>query len=182
MFLLYLKADGASSRKYCLEGLYLLFQIKCLLSPREAYRLVWNRSVKRKTGLGGNIPIDLAMEHYIRIVKLLKRKLGPNQTNKHTLQRYMKALSFTKSLLEDFDESTCIIKWSGKHTKKSDATDRTKIVQELMKSNAFMPQASRKFSVFRDIKPSLLASFDYHTFYDWIDKHKDDLAKKRKAR
>lgn len=182
LFLLYLKADGASSRKYCLEGLYLLFQIKCLLSPREAYRLVWNRSVKRKTGLGGNIPIDLAMEHYIRIVKLLKRKLGPNQTNKHTLQRYMKALSFTKSLLEDFDESTCIIKRSGKHTKKSDATDRTKIVQELMKSNAFMPQASRKFSVFRDIKPSLLASFDYHIFYDWIDKHKDDLAKKRKAR
>jgi hypothetical protein len=72
----------------------------------------------------------------------------------------MKALSFTKSLLEDFDESTCIIKRSGKHTKKSDATDRTKIVQELMKSNAFMPQANRKFSVFRDIKPSLLAGFD----------------------
>ena len=39
-FLLYLKADGASSRKYCLEGLYLLCQINCLLSPREAYRLV----------------------------------------------------------------------------------------------------------------------------------------------
>ena len=89
----------------------------------------------------------------------------------------MKALSFTKSLLEDFDESTCIIKRSGKHTKKSDGTDRTKIVQELMKSNAFMPQAS---SVFRDIKPSLLASFDYHIFYDWIDKHKDDLARKEK--
>ena len=85
-------------------------------------------------------------------------------------------------MLEDFDESTCIIKRSGIHTKKSDASDRTKSVQELMKSNAFMPQASRKFSVFRDIKPSLLASFDYHIFYDWIDKHKDDLAKKRKAR
>ena len=64
-FLLYLKADGASIRKYCLEGLYLLCQINCLLSPREAYHLGWNRSVKRKTGLGGNIMIliDLAMEH-----------------------------------------------------------------------------------------------------------------------
>ena len=38
--LLYLKADGASSWKYCLEGLYLLCQINCLLSQREAYRLV----------------------------------------------------------------------------------------------------------------------------------------------
>ena len=107
--LLYLKADGDSSRKYCLEALYFLCQINCLLSQREAYRLVWNRSVKMKTGLGGNIPIDLAMEHYIRIVKLLKRKLGPNQNNNHTFQRYIKALGFTKVLLEGYDESTTTI-------------------------------------------------------------------------
>ena len=139
-FLLYLKADGASSRKYCLEGLYLLCQINCFLSPRESYRLVWNRSVKRKSGLGGNIPIDLAMEHYIRIVKLLKKRLGPNQNNKNTLQRYMKAISFTKPLLKDFDESTGIIHRSGKHTKRSTAHDKAKIVNELISFKAFTHQ------------------------------------------
>eukprot|EP00794_Sanderia_malayensis_P010331 gene10331-11404_t len=102
----YMKADSSSSRKYCLEELYLLCQVNCLLSPRESYRLVWNRGVKRKTGLGGNIPIDLAMEHYIRIMKLLKRKLGSNQHNSNTLQRYMKAIGCTKVLFEDFDEMT----------------------------------------------------------------------------
>ena len=182
LFLLYLRVDGASSRKYCLEGLYLLFQVKCILSPCEAYRLVWNRSVKRKNGLGGNIPIDLAMEHYIRIVKLIKRKLGPNQTKKNTLQRYMKALPFSKVVLEEFDESTSIIKRSGKHTRKSDAADKSKIVEELMKSNAFILRTNRKYSVFKDIKPSLLTGFNYHSLYDWIDKHKDDIEKKRKAR
>ncbi len=80
--LLYLKADSASSRKYCWKDSIFCARSICLLSQREAYRLVWNRSVKRKTGRGGNIPIDLAMEHYIRIVKLLKRKLGSNQNNK----------------------------------------------------------------------------------------------------
>lgn len=180
--LLYLKADGSSSRKYCLEGLYILCQINCLLSQRESYRLVWNRSVKRKTGLGGNIPIDLAMEHYIRIVKLLKRKLGPNQNNRNTLQRYMKAIGFTKVLLEDFDESTSIIQRSGKHTKKSSANDKAKIVEELMNSKAFIRYPNRKYAVFKDFKPSLLTDFDFHGFYDWIDQHKKDIEKKRKAR
>ena len=117
--LLYLKADGPSSRKYCLEGLYLLFQVHCLLSARESYRVIWNRSVKKKSGFGGNIPIDLCMEHYIRSVKLLMRKLGPNQTNRNILQRYMKALGFTKTLLEDFDEGTEILRRSGRHTKSA---------------------------------------------------------------
>ena len=182
LFLLYLKADGSSSRKYCLEGLYLLFQIKCLMSPREAYCLIWNRSVKRKNGLGGNIPLDLAMEHFIRIVKLLKKKLGPNQTNKHTLQRYMKALGSTKVLLEDFDESTHIIKRSGKHTAKSDVKDKSKIVQELMSSSAFTCNPTRRYTAFKYMKPSLLTGFDYHGLHSWINKHKNDLVKKIKAR
>ena len=45
--LLYRKADGPSSRKYCLKGLYLSFQVHCLLSAGEFYRVIWNRSVKR---------------------------------------------------------------------------------------------------------------------------------------
>ena len=171
--LLYLKADGASSRKYCLEGLYLLCQINCLLSQREAYRLVWNRSVKRKTGRGGNIPIGLAMEHYISIVKLLKRKLGSNQNNKNTLQRYMKAIGFSKGLLENFDELTGIIQRSGKQSRG---------LEELMNCRAFIPEPNRKYGVFKDFKPSLLTDFDYHSFFDWIDQHKNDVQKKRKAR
>ena len=37
-FLPYLKADGAASRKYCLEGLHLLLQVNCL-SETESQRL-----------------------------------------------------------------------------------------------------------------------------------------------
>ena len=63
-FLMFLKMDGAQSRNYALEGLHLLSQVYTILSPRDAHRLIWNRSVKVKHGMGGNIPLDLALEHY----------------------------------------------------------------------------------------------------------------------
>ena len=137
-----------------------IFSVKSIVCSRKAYRLVWNCSVKRKTGIGGDTPIDLAMEHYICIVKLLKRKLGSNQNNKQTLRRYMKALGFTKVLLEDFVESTCIIQWSGRHTQRSSAKDKARIVQELVKARAFVRQPDKKYNVFKNFKPSLLADFN----------------------
>ena len=76
----YLRQDGAASRKYALEALYLLFQAYALLSPRDAHCLIWNRFHKRKQGSSGNIPLDLALEHYNNVIKTLVHKMGPNAT------------------------------------------------------------------------------------------------------
>jgi len=114
----YFQHDGAHSRKYALEGLYLLAQINCLLSEQEAHRLIWNRSSKLKNGLGGNIPIDLTLEHCIRIIKLIRRKLGPNAQNKKIMDRYCKALEFNKELMHNFDNTNLIIRKSGIHIQK----------------------------------------------------------------
>ena len=67
--LLYLKADGARSRKYALEAFYLICQFYSLLSERGAFRIIWNRFLKSSDGLGGNIPLDLALEHCNRMMK-----------------------------------------------------------------------------------------------------------------
>ena len=48
----YLKVDGKGSTKYALKGFHFLSQIQSLLSERDAHRLIWNRSVKKKDGLG----------------------------------------------------------------------------------------------------------------------------------
>ena len=80
-FLMYLKHQGRSSTKYALEGLYLMFQVHALLSPRAAHRLVWNRSVKNKRG-SSNIPLDLMLEFYNRIIKEAVKKLGPGASAK----------------------------------------------------------------------------------------------------
>ena len=47
MFLLHFKNDAAST-KHALEALYYTIQVNCLLTPHQAYRLMWNRSVRGK--------------------------------------------------------------------------------------------------------------------------------------
>ena len=49
LFLLYCKADGQHSTKYALVSLYQFFLIFALLSPRDAERFIWNRTVNRST-------------------------------------------------------------------------------------------------------------------------------------
>ena len=57
------------SSKYALDALYLMFQIHAVLSPQAAQHLVWNRFVKNKHGMGGNIPLDLQLEFLNKLVK-----------------------------------------------------------------------------------------------------------------
>ena len=80
-FLLYLRNEEMSAAKYSLEALYLLCQVNAILSPQAAHRLIWNRTVKNKAGLGGNIPLDLQLEFYNKVLKGAVRILAP------TLQR-----------------------------------------------------------------------------------------------
>jgi hypothetical protein len=67
-FLMYLKHQGSSSTKYCLETLYLVFQVYAILCPQAAHRLIWNRSVKNKK-TSSNIPLDLMLEFYNKTMK-----------------------------------------------------------------------------------------------------------------
>ena len=52
MLLLHFKNDTGST-KYALEALYYSLQLHSLFTPRLAYRLMWNCSVK---GKGSNVP------------------------------------------------------------------------------------------------------------------------------
>ncbi len=85
--MMYLKADGASSRKYALECFYILCQYSCILSKRSAFNLKWNRFFMSPNGLGGNIPQDLALEHYHGMLKNIFRMLGSSVADKKILDR-----------------------------------------------------------------------------------------------
>ena len=80
-FLMYLKHQGAN--KYLLEALYLMFQTNAMLSPQAAHRLIWNRFIKNKPGIGGNIPLDLQLEFYNKLVKDAIKKLDPMHQKDH---------------------------------------------------------------------------------------------------
>ena len=178
----HLKNDGQRSRKYALEGLYLITQIEAMLSPAEAHSIIWNRFHKRKTSCGGNIPLDLMLEHYNNVMKSVIRLLGPNNTNHRAVNRYARALTINKQLLDNFDHSCKVIGRSGKHTIASADKDLHKIIKELVKNNALQYTKNRQYKSLNCTQTSLIEDLDVHQMYTWIESHKKNLSMKRGKR
>ena len=171
-FLMFLKVDGARSRKYALKWLHLISQVYAILPPRDAHRLIWNRSIKSKYGMGGNIPLDLALEHYNRVLKEVIKKMGPNASNQTAINRFCKCVSVNKQLMDNFDMDCKVIKQSGLHVQKKCLGDFKKIVQELVVNNLFKCSAGRTYKYFNGCSPSLLSNFNLHEMFRWINGHK----------
>ena len=178
--LLYFKHDSGSS-KYSLEVLYLMFQIYALLSPRSAHQLIWNRSVKAKTGFGGNIPLDLNLEFLNRIVKEAIKKLGPN-ASKRSIDRICHSMTVTKTLMENYDTAVKLYKASGKHVAKSASKDLQMVIDELLHQQALIKISGRSYHFYGGFKSSLLAGFDLQKMYNWINHHKKQILLQRRAR
>ena len=64
--------------KYSLEALKLQLDLHALLSPSEAHRLRWNRTVNVIGGAGNNISLDMNCEHYILYTKECISQVGAN--------------------------------------------------------------------------------------------------------
>ena len=180
--LLHLIEDGASSRKYALEAFYLLCQINSILTPRAAHRIIWNRFYKSKPGPAGNIPLDLALEHFNRLIKILMRNLGPNALNKRAIDRYCKALATNKNIMDNFDTICSINRRSGLHTCHSITGDLEKIVKELLEHRALVCQENRSLKHFSGFKDSLLADSDIRSLFKWINTHKKNVNLNKCAR
>ena len=178
----YLQNDGQRSRKYALEALYLICQIEALLSPQDAHSIIWNRFHKAKSGYGGNIPLDLMLEHYNNFMKNVVRLLGPNNTNRKAIDRFAKASTVNKKLIENFDSICRNFRRSGKHSQASHQKDLKKIVANLMTHKAMTYTAERKYQKFHGMRHSLLDDFDLHSMYSWIESHKKNILTKRASR
>ena len=129
-FLLYFFEDGTGSSKYCLEALHLMFQIHATLTPRDAQRTIWNRTVNNRGGLGNNVPLDLDLEHDNHLLKDMLRGLGSNISST-TVTRISKAFFVLKDLCKRLDQELDIQTVSGEHTRKDISKDLYQIVQVL---------------------------------------------------
>lgn len=177
----YLRNDPGST-KYALEALGMLFQVHALLPPRDAHRLIWNRSASTKSGFGHNIPLDLVLEFMNRLMKEVVRKLGPNATNRKSIDRYCHAVDITKTLLENFDRECSVIRRSGVHYQTSQIPDLHQVVSELSMQKAFCWTPGRAYGHYRNCKSSLLEGFDLQGMFRWINMHKKNIIIARRAR
>lgn len=174
----YLRKDPGST-KYALEALGMLFQVYGLLSPKAAHELIWNRSAMLT---GHNIPLDLLLEFFNRLLKEVEKKLGPNATNHKAIDRYCHAVDITKSALDNFDRECCVIRRSGHHYEISVMSDLHKVVTELSTYKAFCWTGGRSYGHFAHIDSSLLDGFDLRDMFSWINNHKKNIVRARRAR
>ena len=108
--LLHFYAEGKT--KYAIEAQYLLLQQHCLLSPRQAFRQRWNRSVNNKGGAGKNVPLDLDLEHDNNYLKESVKKMGHNITTT-AVSRACKVLKLSRHLCDNLRKECSVMKKSG---------------------------------------------------------------------
>ena len=121
------------------------------------------------------LPLDLALEHFNRLIKILIRNLGPNGLNKRAINRYCDALGVNKSILDNFDTLCGVSRRSGKHYCRSVAAELEKIVKELINENALVLQEKRDLSHFQGFQDSLLSNSDLRSLFKWITTHKKNV-------
>ena len=169
--------QGKWKRPYALEGLYLILQVHALLSPRQAYRLIWNQTVP---GKDANIPLDLDLEYDNRMAKEAIKRLRCN-INKKSITRIIKAQQ-TSKMLHSFDKTLSIMRRSGRHTSASDEKDFKKILSKLVEECAFSETEGCKYNHYRACKASLWDGLNIHSFYAWAKEHQKNISLHRKSR
>ena len=127
-----------------------MFQVYGLLSPKHSHEQIWSRTALLRSGLGNNIPLDILLEFFNRLLKEVQWKLGPNATNHKAIHRYCQVA------LENFDRECRVIRQSGKHYKISIASDLQKIAVEIISQRAFSWTPGRSYEQFKDMDSTLL--------------------------
>ena len=148
-FLLFYKASNRTN--YTVEALNLLAQFYILLPPRLAQQLAWSRFINTHGTQGGNIPMDLHMEHLNRTCKTAVAHLGANLSPK-AIVRIGKCIGPLTNLCSSFDLSTGVTCRSGAHSDADSNADIAKIVSELIeKSAVFKCCPGRKHNSFQKV-------------------------------
>ena len=176
--LLHFKADGKGSTKCALEVVYLILKVNALLSPRQAYRLMWNRIVRDKDA---NVPLDLDLEHDNQMAKEAIKKLGRN-INEKSVTRIIKAQQTTSKMLHSFDKTLSIMRRSVRHTSASVEKDFKKILSKLAEEHALSETEECKYNHYSACKTSLLDGLDIRSFYAWTKEHQKNISLHRKSR
>ena len=66
-------------KNYCIEALNIQMQYYCILPKWYAEQMLWGRFINSEGGPGHNIPADLHMEHFNKLLKGIICHLGANK-------------------------------------------------------------------------------------------------------
>lgn len=163
--------------KYAIAMLHLQAQVNCLLSPRLAHSMTWNRFVNHQGQIHTNFPMDKEIEHDNLAFKTDIHSFKGEITDR-SIARVSHSTGPTNEILSTYDNSTHIRKPSGKHSEMSTEDDVITLVDQFMEVDLYNSIAGRKHSAFPDMKQNLLADFNVEDLKSWISKSLKTFSRK----
>ena len=164
--MLYFKKEGR--HRYSLEALKLIFDLQALLSPSEAHRVKWNRTVNPSGQAHNNMSMDLNCEHYVLYTKQCIERIGAN-VQFPIAQTMSKTLGEMKDFVECFDKSCGIPPESGKHTAANKEEDITLMADILQQHKVFEFTPGRSYSCFQNQKANPIRDLKEADLKKWIN-------------
>jgi hypothetical protein len=158
--------------KYAYVILLLFAQYNAILSDAESLSLIANRFVNAKGTPGGNIPLDLHMEHINLMVKRLAKAMGGNVTQA-SLQRAARSILQLNQVTEGISEDCSKKKRSGLHRQKNPEEAVKIIIHDLLYGKVFQKNHKREgYKSFPKFKSNIL-DVDCREYFKWM---RDKLA------
>lgn len=161
----------AGRHKYALEALKLQFDLQALLSPRDAYRVKWNRTVNTAGGEGKNIALDLNCEHQVRTSKDQLRHLGAN-VHFQVAQDISRTVGAQSGLMQAFEDDCGLDPESGKHTIANREEDISIMLKVLTERKVFSKTPGRVCYGFKNYQLNPLHRLAQDALWKWINERK----------
>ena len=155
--------------KYACVTLLHLVKAFALLPESLANELVHDRFWNTKGGAGNNIPLDLRMEHMVRLFKLSLKQLGAN-IDSPGAQRIAQSLGHVEELINNIDNDVQITRRSGYHTSKHLRETVQSITKDLTDVGAFENQPGREYPSFKGFQKNITSKLDFFEYYGWMDR------------
>ena len=165
--LMYLYYKVSNCPKYAYGTLELLVQTKCLLSPRLAHRLVWNRFANNRGLLNTNLPLDLDVEHHNKQFKADIHTFRGELSEK-TIDRVSKSLDTTDAIVKTYAKHTDVSLPSGRHTDVDFSSDVALLAAQYHEAQVFANIPGRAHSVFQGYNSNPLSDLNMTKFHKWL--------------
>jgi hypothetical protein len=156
-----------SCPKYAFATLELLTQLRCVLSPRLAFRLKWNRTANTKGGIGNNHPLDLDVEHENKVFKdhITTYRGEVTENIIHTVSR---SVDTSELLSQNFEKVTRVKQQSGRHKSGERVSDVHTLVRQYLPADMFSVIPGRTHAAFPNHAANPLSSLKVDKMRDWM--------------
>ncbi|XP_063042925.1 uncharacterized protein LOC134437362 [Engraulis encrasicolus] len=146
--LLFYKAHAHSH--YAYSTLLLTLQVNACLTPRMSHSVTWNRFWSTRGGNGGNIPLDLHLEHLNNFLKSFLKGQGPN-LSEESASRVSKAIGVLKEIMDKVDTELGVKKPSGIHRAEQQTQDILTLINVFREGQLLSKIPGREFRAFPEV-------------------------------